>query len=262
MSNIPQLYQDMMQRSPFAAAMAAAQLSNMAQQKFGMYGFQSQFSPMALAAMSQFKNPLSHGAVQHMTLNEINQTRRGRPPRAVHSTENRSRSRSPHSSSSTTSGPKSLNTRTSTPSKSHEDLGEAQSEQDVDDVDEDIEIDEIDEEDYVDDQENSDLNTTTTSSRSVRKSHAEDLSKLTPPPPPPPPGPVYDFSLQALEMSLYGYMRQTDPMFMGHALSGLRYLVSAAHQHKHHQNKSSSDDQNKQGKSKRIFCIGSNFKVN
>lgn len=246
MSNIPQLYQDMMQRSPFAAAMAAAQLSNMAQHKFGMYGFQPQLNPMTFAALSQFKNPMSHGAVQQMTLNEINQTRRGRPPRVVHSNENRSRSRSPHSSSSTTSGPKSLNTRTSTPSKSNEDAGEAHSEQDVDDVDEDIEIDEIDEDDYVDDQDNSDLNTTTTSSKSFRKSRPEDLSKLTPPPPPP--GPVFDFSLQALEMSLYGYLRQSDPMFMGHALSGLRYLV-AAQQHKHHQTKSSSDDQNKQGKS-------------
>ena len=35
-------------------------------------------------------------------------------------------------------------------------------------------------------------------------------------------GPVYDFTMQALEMSLYGYMRQTDPMFASHAISGLR----------------------------------------
>lgn len=35
-------------------------------------------------------------------------------------------------------------------------------------------------------------------------------------------GPAYDFSMQALEMSLYGYLRQTDPMFASHAMSGLR----------------------------------------
>ena len=33
---------------------------------------------------------------------------------------------------------------------------------------------------------------------------------------------VYDFTLQALEMSLYGYLRQSDPMFASHAISGLR----------------------------------------
>ena len=37
-----------------------------------------------------------------------------------------------------------------------------------------------------------------------------------------PPNPVYDFTMQALEMSLYGYLRQTDPMFASHAISGLR----------------------------------------
>lgn len=37
-----------------------------------------------------------------------------------------------------------------------------------------------------------------------------------------PAGPAYDFSMQALEMSLYGYLRQTDPMFASHAMSGLR----------------------------------------
>jgi hypothetical protein len=39
--------------------------------------------------------------------------------------------------------------------------------------------------------------------------------------------PMFDFTLQALEMSLYGYLRQTDPMFAGHAISGFR-LPSAA----------------------------------
>ena len=39
---------------------------------------------------------------------------------------------------------------------------------------------------------------------------------------PNPARPVYDFTMQALEMSLYGYLRQTDPMFVGHAISGLR----------------------------------------
>ncbi len=34
--------------------------------------------------------------------------------------------------------------------------------------------------------------------------------------------PVYDFTMQALEMSLYGYLRQTDPKFASHAISGLR----------------------------------------
>jgi hypothetical protein len=33
---------------------------------------------------------------------------------------------------------------------------------------------------------------------------------------------VYDFTMQALEMSLYGYLRQTDPSFVGHSISGLR----------------------------------------
>ena len=34
--------------------------------------------------------------------------------------------------------------------------------------------------------------------------------------------PLYDFTLQALEMSLYGYLRQTDPLYVGHAISGIR----------------------------------------
>lgn len=34
--------------------------------------------------------------------------------------------------------------------------------------------------------------------------------------------PIFDFTLQALEMSLYGYLRQNDPLFAGHAISGLR----------------------------------------
>lgn len=246
MSNIPQLYQDMMQRSPFAAAMAA-QLSNMAhQQKLNAFGYQqAQFNPMALAALSQFKNPMSQGPIQHMTLNELNQSRRGRPPRALNLSGARSRSRSPHSGSSTASGPKSLNTRTSTPSKTNED--EAPSEEEIDETEEDIEIDEIDEDDYVEDLDTSDLNTTSASNNTAKKSRAEDpSSKLTPSPLLP--APVFDFSMQALEMSLYGYLRQSDPMFMGHALSGLRYLVAQQHKNQQLQNKSTQDDQNKQGK--------------
>ncbi|RNA31878.1 hypothetical protein BpHYR1_020540 [Brachionus plicatilis] len=239
MSSIPQIYQDMMQRSsPFAAAMAAAQLSSMAHHKMNALALHSQLNPMALAALSHFKNPASH-----MTLNEMNQTRRGRPPRALNLSENRSRSRSPHSNAS----PKSLNTRTSTPSKSNED--------DDAHTDDDIEIDQIEEDDYVDELDNSDLNTTTTSSKSARRAPLEDASKLTPPPPPPQ-APVYDFSLQALEMSLYGYLRQNDAMFMGHAISGLRYLAAQQQQQLHQQqlqhklHKSShQDEQSKQGKS-------------
>jgi hypothetical protein len=40
--------------------------------------------------------------------------------------------------------------------------------------------------------------------------------------------PMYDFTLQALEMSLYGYLRQTDPFFASHAVSGLKVSPTIA----------------------------------
>ena len=46
-------------------------------------------------------------------------------------------------------------------------------------------------------------------------------------------GPLYDFTMQALEMSLYGYLRQSDHLFNGHAISGLRFpFIGAAQQQK------------------------------
>ena len=39
--------------------------------------------------------------------------------------------------------------------------------------------------------------------------------------------PLYDFTMQALEMSLYGYLRQTDPTFVGHAISGIRSMMTS-----------------------------------
>lgn len=47
-------------------------------------------------------------------------------------------------------------------------------------------------------------------------------------------GPLYDFTMQALEMSLYGYLRQSDHLFNGHAISGLRFpfIGAAAQQQK------------------------------
>lgn len=79
-----------------------------------------------------------------------------------------------------------------------------------------------------------------------------------------PTGTPFDFTMQALEMSLYGYLRPTESMFAGHAMSGLRcmppnssssplatFLQSAFNQYKlmnsrHSQQQVSprSDDQN------------------
>jgi hypothetical protein len=220
----------MMQRSPFAAAVAAAQLNNLAHHKLNPYQFHAQFNPVALAALSQFnRNPAP----------SMSQTKRGRPPRRLDMEQNRSRSRSPHSNASTTSGNKSLTTRTSTPSKLEKEEEDelVQSEDELDDLEEDVEIDDISEEEELEDAD-SDLNTTATSSKSAKKFKKDESSKLTPPP-----GPVYDFSLQALEMSLYGYLRQTDPTFMGHAISGLRYLVAQQQL----QSKLAQEEHNKQG---------------
>ena len=71
---------------------------------------------------------------------------------------------------------------------------------------------------------------------------------------------MFDFTLQALEMSLYGYLRQTDPLFNGHAISGLRLpptfnsLLQPSFQHQllannvNINNKFNSDHLNNRGK--------------
>ena len=161
-------------------------------------------------------------------------------------------SKSPSSKKMDEDGGKNV-TRTSTPSKFSSNQHETEIDEDdqntdiyssiyegedrgEEEVDEELDIDgegddPINEEDELNEDED-ELNTTaSTKSNRTSKSPLENgqvakkrAQKSSPVDTntPNPARPVYDFTMQALEMSLYGYLRQTDPMFVGHAISGLR----------------------------------------
>ncbi len=98
---------------------------------------------------------------------------------------------------------------------------------DEEEIDEDMMEHIEEEEESLDSIKDEELNTTTStvmtskSSRQHQTSNAHSSTGMNGGHKPPN-GPVYDFTMQALEMSLYGYLRQTDPMFASHAISGLR----------------------------------------